>query len=139
MSISQIFDIASTGMAAQRLRVQLIASNVANSETTRTREGGPYRRRDAVFQTQDMGFSGALANAGVRIASIQTSQEPFLTRYEPGHPDANADGVVNYPNINPVEEMVNLTEASRSYEANIAVVRSAKAMATSALGILNAQ
>jgi flagellar basal-body rod protein FlgC len=139
MSISQIFDIASTGMAAQRLRVQLIASNVANSETTRTREGGPYRRRDAVFQTQDLGFSGALANAGVRIASIQTSQEPFLTRYEPGHPDANADGVVNYPNINPVEEMVNLTEASRSYEANIAVVRSAKAMATSALGILNAQ
>ena len=139
MSISQIFDIASTGMAAQRLRVQLIASNVANSETTRTREGGPYRRRDAVFQTQDLGFSGALANAGVRIASIQTSQEPFLTRYEPGHPDANADGVVNYPNINPVEEMVNLTEASRSYEANIAVVRSAKAMATSALSILNAQ
>ena len=139
MSISQIFDIASTGMAAQRLRVQLISSNVANSETTRTREGGPYRRRDAVFQTQDLGFSGALANAGVRVASIQTSQEPFLTRYEPGHPDANADGVVNYPNINPVEEMVNLTEASRSYEANIAVVRSAKAMATSALGILNAQ
>jgi flagellar basal-body rod protein FlgC len=139
MSISQIFDIASTGMAAQRLRVQLIASNVANSETTRTREGGPYRRRDAVFQSQDLGFSGALANAGVKIASIQTSQEPFLTRYEPGHPDANADGVVNYPNINPVEEMVNLTEASRSYEANIAVVRSAKAMATSALGILSAQ
>ncbi|MDR3684394.1 MAG: flagellar basal body rod protein FlgC [Geothrix sp.] len=139
MSISQIFDIASTGMAAQRLRVQLIASNVANSETTRTKEGGPYRRRDAVFQTQDLGFSGALANAGVRVASIQTSQEPFVTRYEPGHPDANADGVVNYPNINPVEEMVNLTEASRSYEANIAVVRSAKAMATSALGILNAQ
>ena len=139
MSISQIFDIASTGMAAQRLRVQLIASNVANSETTRTREGGPYRRRDAVFQTQDLGFSGALANAGVRVASIQTSQEPFLTRYGPGHPDANADGVVNYPNINPVEEMVNLTEASRSYEANIAVVRSAKAMATSALGILSAQ
>ena len=139
MSINQIFDIASTGMAAQRLRVQLIASNVANSETTRTREGGPYRRRDAVFQSQDLGFSGALASAGVRVASIQTSQEPFLTRYEPGHPDANSDGVGNYPNINPVEEMVNLTEASRSYEANIAVVRSAKAMATSALGILNAQ
>ncbi|WLT32467.1 flagellar basal body rod protein FlgC [Geothrix sp. PMB-07] len=139
MSINQILDIASTGMAAQRLRVQLISSNVANSETTRTKEGGPYRRRDAVFQAQDMVFSGALANAGVRIASIQTSQEPFLTRYEPGHPDANADGVVNYPNVNPVEEMVNLTEASRSYEANIAVVRSAKAMATSALEILRVQ
>jgi len=139
MSISKILDIASTGLAAQRLRVQLIASNVANSETTRTKEGGPFRRRDAVFQAQDMGFSGALANAGVRVASIQTSQEPFLTRYEPGHPDANADGVVNYPNVNPVEEMVNLTEASRSYEANIAVVRTAKTMATSALDILRVQ
>ncbi|HEX7553971.1 MAG TPA: flagellar basal body rod protein FlgC [Geothrix sp.] len=139
MSINQILDIASTGMAAQRLRVQLIASNVANSETTRTKEGGPFRRKEAVFQSQDMGFSGTLANAGVRVASILTSQEPFLTRYEPGHPDADAEGVVKYPNVNPVEEMVNLTEASRSYEANIAVVRSAKAMATSALDILRVQ
>jgi flagellar basal-body rod protein FlgC len=139
MSINQILEIASTGMAAQRLRVQLIASNVANSETTRTREGGPFRRKEAVFQAQDMGFSGTLASAGVRVASIFTSQEPFLTRYEPGHPDANADGVVNYPNVNPVEEMVNLTEASRAYEANIAVVRSAKTMATSALEILRVQ
>ena len=139
MSINQILDIASTGMAAQRLRVQLIASNVANSETTRTREGGPFRRKEAVFQAQDMGFSGTLASAGVRVASILTSQEPFLTRYEPGHPDANAEGVVNYPNVNPVEEMVNLTEASRAYEANIAVVRSAKTMATSALEILRVQ
>ncbi len=136
MSINQILDIASTGMAAQRLRVQLIASNIANSETTRTKEGGPYRRKDAVFQAQDMGFSGALANAGVRVASIQVSQEPFLSRYEPGHPDADADGVVSYPNVNPVEEMVNLTEASRAYEANIAVVRAAKTMASSALEIL---
>jgi flagellar basal-body rod protein FlgC len=139
MSIPQILDIASTGMAAQRLRVQLIASNIANSETTRTKEGGPYRRKEAIFQSQDMGFSGALANAGVRVASIRTSQEPFVTRYEPGHPDADADGVVSYPNVNPVEEMVNLTEASRAYEANIAVVRAAKAMASSALEILRVQ
>jgi flagellar basal-body rod protein FlgC len=139
MSIANILDIASTGMAAQRLRVQLIASNIANSETTRTKGGGPYRRKDAVFQSQDLGFSGALANAGVRVASIRTSQEPFLTRFEPGHPDADADGVVSYPNVNPVEEMVNLTEASRAYEANIAVVRAAKAMASSALEILRVQ
>lgn len=139
MSISQILDIASTGMAAQRLRVQLIASNIANSETTRTKEGGPYRRKEAVFRSQDMGFSGAMANAGVRVASIRTSQEPFLTRFEPGHPDADADGVVSYPNVNPVEEMVNLTEASRAYEANIAVVRAAKAMASSAMEILRVQ
>jgi flagellar basal-body rod protein FlgC len=139
MSINQILDIASTGMAAQRLRVQLIATNVANSETTRTREGGPFRRKEAVFQAQDMGFSGTLASAGVRVASIFTSKEPFLTRYEPGHPDANAEGVVNYPNVNPVEEMVNLTEASRAYEANIAVVRSAKSMGNAALEILRVQ
>ncbi len=139
MSIPTILDIASTGMAAQRLRVQLIASNIANSETTRTKEGGAYRRKDAVFQSQDLGFSGALAAAGVKVAGIRTSQEPFLTRYEPGHPDADANGVVSYPNVNPVEEMVNLTEASRAYEANIAVVRSAKAMASSALEILRVQ
>jgi flagellar basal-body rod protein FlgC len=139
MSIPQILDIASTGMAAQRLRVQLIASNIANSETTRTKEGGPYRRKDAVFQSQDLGFSGALAAAGVQVSAIRTSQEPFLTRFEPGHPDADADGVVSYPNVNPVEEMVNLTEASRAYEANIAVVRAAKAMASSALEILRVQ
>jgi flagellar basal-body rod protein FlgC len=139
MSINQILDIASSGMAAQRLRVQLIASNIANSETTRTKDGSPYRRKDAIFQSQDLGFSGALANAGVRVASIQTSQEPFMTRYEPGHPDADANGVVSYPNVNPVEEMVNLTEASRAYEANIAVVRAAKTMATSALEILRVQ
>lgn len=139
MSINQILDIAGSGMAAQRLRVQLIASNIANSETTRTREGGPYRRRDAVFQAQDLGFGEALAAAGVRVASIQTSREPFLTRYEPGHPDADANGVVRYPNVNPVEEMVNLTEASRSYEANIAAVRAAKSMASSALEILRVQ
>ena len=139
MSINQILDIAGTGMAAQRLRVQLIAANIANSETTHTKEGGPYRRKDAVFASQDLGFAGALANAGVRIAGVKTSQEPFLTRYEPGHPDADPDGVVSYPNVNPVEEMVNLTEASRAYEANIAVVKAAKAMATSALDILRVQ
>ena len=140
MSINQIFDIAGSGMAAQRLRVQLIASNIANSETTRTKEGGPYRRRDAVFQTQDLGgFGDALAAAGVQVAGIQTSQEPFPTRYEPGHPDADANGMVKYPNVDPVEEMVNLTEASRSYEANIASVRTAKSMAAAALAILQAQ
>jgi len=139
MSISTILDIASTGLSAQRLRVQLIATNIANSETTRTKEGGPFRRKDAVFQAQDLGFRGELAEAGVKVASIQASQEPFLTRYEPNHPDADANGLVSYPNVNPVEEMVNLTEASRAYEANIAVVRSAKSMASSALEILRVQ
>lgn len=136
MSIPDILDIAATGLAAQRLRVQLIASNVANSETTRTREGGPYRRKDAVFQAVDLGFGQALRGAGVKVSEIRTSREPFITRYDPGHPDANAEGEVSYPNLNPVEEMVNLAGASRAYEANVAVIRAAKAMAQSALEIL---
>ena len=136
MSIPSILDIAASGMSAQRLRVQLIAGNIANSETTRTKEGGAYRRKDAVFAAKDLGFDQALRGAGVQVAEIRSSREPFLTRYEPGHPDANAEGMVAYPNVNPVEEMVNLTEASRSFEANVAVVRSAKAMAQSALDIL---
>ncbi|HJV90975.1 MAG TPA: flagellar basal body rod protein FlgC [Holophagaceae bacterium] len=136
MAIPNIFDIAASGLSAQRLRVQLIASNVANSETTRTKEGGPYRRKDAVFAAQDLGFRSELRNAGVRVAGIEVSKEPFLTRYEPGHPDANAEGIVSYPNVNPVEEMVNLTEASRAFDANVAVIRSAKTMAQSALDIL---
>lgn len=139
MSINQIFDIAGSGLAAQRLRVQLISSNIANVETTRTKAGGPYRRREAVFQAQDDGFGDALAATGVQVAGIRTSQEPFLSRYQPGHPDADANGMVQYPNVNPVEEMVDLTEASRGYEANIAVVRAAKGMAASALEILRVQ
>ena len=135
MSINQILDVAATGMAAQRLRVQLIASNIANSETTRTKEGGPYRRRDAVFQAQDMGFGDALAAAGVRVASIQTSQEPFLTRYEPGHPDADANGIVRYPNVDLNEEMVDMMAAQRGYEANVSAMDAAKTMALRALDI----
>lgn len=139
MSINQIFDIAGSGLAAQRLRVELIASNIANSETTRTPEGGPFRRREAVFQSQDQGFGDALAATGVQVAGIRTSQAPFVTRYQPGHPDADANGMVKYPNVDPVEEMVDLTEASRSYDANIASVRAAKGMAASALEILRVQ
>jgi flagellar basal-body rod protein FlgC len=139
MSINQIFDIAGSGLAAQRLRVELIASNIANSETTRTPEGGPFRRREAVFQSQDQGFGDALAATGVQVAGIRTSQAPFITRYQPGHPDADANGMVKYPNVDPVEEMVDLTEASRSYDANIASVRAAKGMAASALEILRVQ
>ena len=139
MSINQIFDIAGSGLAAQRLRVQLISSNIANSETTRTKAGGPYRRREAVFQAQEGGFGDTLAAVGVQVAGVRTSNDPFITRYQPGHPDADANGMVQYPNVDPVAEMVDLTEASRSYEANVAVVRAAKGMAASALEILRVQ
>mgnify|MGYP001024856754 CR=1 FL=1 len=140
MSFNQINAIAASGMAAQRLRVQLIAANVANSETTRTAEGGPYRRKDAVFQVADLGKTPeGLELAGVRVSQVLASSEPFITKYEPTHPDANADGVVSYPNVNPVEEMVNLTEASRAFEANVAVLRASRAMALSAQDLLRVQ
>jgi flagellar basal-body rod protein FlgC len=140
MSFNTINSIASSGMAAQRLRVQLIAANIANSETTRTAEGGPYRRKDAAFQVASMGKSPEGVDlTGVQTSKIVTSQEPFVSKYDPSHPDANAEGIVLYPNVNPVEEMVNLTEASRSFEANVAVVRAARTMSLSAMDLLRVQ
>lgn len=140
MSFEKINAIAASGMTAQRLRVQLIAANVANSETTRTAEGGPYRRKDAVFQVDPLGKTPeGLEIAGVRVSQVLASSEPFITKYEPTHPDANAEGVVSYPNVDPVEEMVNLTEASRAFDANVAVLRASRAMALSAQDLLRVQ
>lgn len=140
MSFDKINAIAASGMAAQRLRVQLIAANVANSETTRTPEGGPFRRKDAVFQIEPMGKTeDGRELTGVRVSDVITSNEPFLTKYEPEHPDANADGIVQYPNVNPVEEMVNLTEATRAFDANVAVLRATRSMSLSAQELLRVQ
>jgi flagellar basal-body rod protein FlgC len=136
-SFTSIDDIAASGMAAQRLRVQLIAANIANSETTRTVEGGPFRRKDAVFKVQEMGkTSEGMPLTGVQVAEVRASSEPFITKYDPQHPDANAEGIVMYPNVNPVEEMVNLTEATRSFEANTAVIRATRSMTLSAQDLL---
>lgn len=132
--------IAASGMAAQRLRVQLAATNIANVETTRTPEGGPYRKKEAVFQVQPMEpTADGMPVSGVQVASVQTSNDPFVTKFDPSHPDADANGVVQYPNVNPVEEMVNLTEASRSFEANVAVVRAVRTMELSAQDLLRVQ
>jgi flagellar basal-body rod protein FlgC len=140
MSFDQISSIAASGMSAQRLRVQLIAANVANSETTRTPEGGPFRRKDAVFQVADFGkTSDGLPLMGVQVSDVIASSEPFITRYEPTHPDANAEGLVQYPNVNPVEEMVNLTEATRAFDANVAVMRAVRNMVLSAQDLLRVQ
>ena len=135
-----IKNITASGMSAQRLRVQLAASNIANSETTRTAEGGPYRRKEAVFQSILMGETrDGTPLTGVVVAGVQASKDPFITKYDPNHPDADAAGMVAFPNVNPVEEMVNLTEASRSFEANIAVVRSVRTMELSAQDLLRVQ
>lgn len=139
-SFNKINDIAASGLSAQRLRVQLIAANIANSETTRTSEGGPFRRKDATFQVLPMGKTPDGQDlTGVKVAGVVASKDPFISKYEPNHPDAGADGMVNYPNVNPMEEMVNLTEASRAYEANVAVVRAVRTMALSAQDLLRVQ
>src|SRR5207302_8151306 len=111
---------------AQRKRAEVSSSNLANSQTTRTEEGGPYRRQDVVFQT--MSFKDSLGSAmdggvaGVEVSDLVSDSHPFDRRYDPGHPDADAEGYVSYPNVNVMEEMANLVEASRSYEANIAAI-----------------
>ena len=140
MGFEQINAIAASGMAAQRLRVQLIAGNIANSETTRTPEGGPFRRRDAVFQVAPLGqTSDGMPLAGVQVSRIVASSEPFITKFDPNHPDANAEGIVQYPNIDPTQEMVNLTEATRAFDANVSVLRASRNMVLSAQELLRVQ
>ena len=132
-----INNIAASGMAAQRLRVQLVASNIANAETTRTPQGGPYKKKDAVFQAALLGQTAdGMDLTGVSVTGVLESKEPFIEKYDPNHPDADASGMVQYPNVNPVEEMVNLTEASRGFEANVAVVRAVRTMTLSAQDLL---
>jgi flagellar basal-body rod protein FlgC len=136
-SFDAINNIAASGLAAQRLRAQLTASNIANAETTRTPQGGPFRRKDAVFQVDILANGpNGIPVTGVKVAEVRASNDPFITKYDPGHPDADASGIVQYPNINPVEEMVNLTEASRSFDANAAIVRAVRTMTLSAQDLL---
>jgi flagellar basal-body rod protein FlgC len=123
-------------MEAQRVRAELITENLANSDTTRTPEGGPYRRKDAIFSTsqQTPSFAGTLAEfsaggtQGVTVSGISVDQSEPERRYLPGHPDADADGYVAFPKINPSEEMVDLMGASRGYEANVAAISTVKDM-----------
>ena len=123
-------------MEAQRIRAELITENLANADTTRTPDGGPYRRKDAVFSTApaDSSFAGALAEfsagrrEGVTVSGISVDQSDPDRRYMPGHPDADADGYVAFPKINPSEEMVDLMGASRGYEANVAAISTVKDM-----------
>src|SRR5262249_16341040 len=136
MSIFSMFAVSGSGMEAQRLRAQLLVENIANAETTRTAEGGPYRRKDANFSTQTLdelepaSFDSHLTQAitGVTVGSGRVDDRSPQLRYQPGHPDANPDGYVAYPNLNPAEEMVDLLSATRSYQANVAAVSAAKDM-----------
>lgn len=135
MSLFSVLSIGASGMAAQRVRAEMLTENLANAETTRTPEGGPYRRKDVVLETTDVvsPFSSVFnahiqAPGGVAVSEIVTDMgEPEL-RYLPGHPDANADGYVAFPKVNPAEDMVDLMGAARSYQANVAAISSIKDM-----------
>jgi flagellar basal-body rod protein FlgC len=131
MNFFETLDVAATGLSAQRIRINVISANMANANTTRTTEGGPYRKKNVVFEQVLAGkYKG-----GVKVQQPIDDPRPPMLRFEPGHPDANEQGYVAYPNINPVEEMVNLLEASRGYEANVTVINTMKQLAQQAISI----
>ncbi|MCX5771970.1 MAG: flagellar basal body rod protein FlgC [Candidatus Hydrogenedentes bacterium] len=129
-------DIALSGLKAQRVRMNVIALNIANAETTRMPEGGPFRRQLAVFRGEQMRPGANPEHLGVRVKRIITDDSPFRTVYNPAHPDADADGYVQMPNISMAVEMVDLISAQRAYDANIAVMVSERRMNQRALEII---
>jgi flagellar basal-body rod protein FlgC len=139
LGVFSAMEIAASGLTAERTRMNTIASNLANARTTRTEEGGPYRRLDPVFEAVELDRTGqSAAGAGVslaKVARIEQDERPGMSVYEPGHPDANVEGYVQYPNVNAVEEMVNMITASRAYEAGIASLETVKRMARASIDI----
>lgn len=142
MGMFGAIDAAASGLTAERLRMDVISNNIANANTTRSTEGGPYRRQTVVFEPRSaqLSFANLFAKTlqtgeGVRVVGIAKDNSPLRQVYEPNHPDANADGYVAMPNINIVTEMVDMITASRAYEANVTAVNAAKSMAMKALEI----
>jgi len=137
MSIFDSMNIAASGMSAQRLRMNIISANIANADSVKTPEGGPYKRRDVVFEAVGYGkFSNILKE--VKVADVVRDDTPPKLVYDPDNPLANKNGYVAYPNINPVVEMTNLIDAMRTYQANVSVVDAAKQMIQAALSVLRA-
>ena len=146
MNLFDSLSISGSALLAERQRSEVIATNMANAETTRTEAGGPYRRREVVFETRGpSAFRLALANSGgfqgptpgsVRISDVVDDPSPALMRYEPGHPDANKEGYVAYPAVNPTAEMVDLMDSVRAYQLNASAVAATKQMIQLAIGIL---
>jgi flagellar basal-body rod protein FlgC len=135
MSLFSALSVGASGMAAQRARAELLVENLANAETTRTPEGGPYRRKDVVFESASTAspfssvFDAQLESpTGVAVSDVVTDTSDPERRYMPGHPDADQDGYVAFPHINPAEDMVDLLGSSRSYEANVAAIGAVKDM-----------
>jgi flagellar basal-body rod protein FlgC len=143
MSLFSALSVGASGMAAQRARAELLVENLANAETTRTPEGGPYRRKDAVFESSpvDLPFSSVFdsqvnAPSGVAVSDIVTDTSDPERRYMPGHPDADQDGYVAFPHINPAEDMVDLMGSARTYEANVAAIGAVKDMIQRSIDLL---
>lgn len=143
MGMFRAIDTSSSGLTAERLRMDVISNNIANVNTTRTENGGPFRRQLCIFQARKPTGRWPFLErklphqigSGVRVASIMEDQAPFKLEYDPNHPDADADGYVRRPNINIVHEMVDMITATRAYEANVTCINSAKDMTTAALNI----
>jgi flagellar basal-body rod protein FlgC len=151
MGLFGSLDISASALSAERLRMDVTAENLANAQSTRTANGGPYRRKEVVQEANGDGFAGALASAraagvgtatgggaqgGVKVTGVVEDQTPNRLVYDPSHPDANAQGYVSMPNVNPVTEMVDLITASRSYEANVTAMQTAKTMFSKTLDLL---
>lgn len=145
MNLFGVMDVSGSALQAERLRAEVVASNMANAETTRTPEGGPYRRQQVVFQSQasDQGvFANHLLSesngdiGGVDIAAVVSDKTPGLRRYDPQHPDADKDGYVTYPDINPLTEMVDMMGATRAYDLNSSAVQATKGMIDASIDIL---
>jgi flagellar basal-body rod protein FlgC len=141
MDFFSSMDISASALSAERTRMNLISSNLANVNSTRTAEGGPYKRKDAVFSATPApgSFGAALGQASaarrVEVSRINEDQNPPRLQYEPNHPDADPAGYVAYPNVNVVEEMADMISATRSYEANVTAAQAAKSMALKTLDL----
>ena len=141
MSLFGSLQVSASGMAAERTRAELLVENMANAETTRTPEGGPYRRKDVVFSSepQSSPFSAVFqteVGTGVTVSDVITDARDPIKKYMPGHPDADANGYVAFPNMNPAEDMVDLLNSQRSYAANVAAISSVKDMISRSIDIM---
>ncbi|MDD2457501.1 MAG: flagellar basal body rod protein FlgC [Eubacteriales bacterium] len=142
MNLFKTMEISASGLTAQSLRMDVIAQNVANAETTRTAEGGPYQRKSVVLAQQEPSFaerlsqlehSGQASASGVVVSATEADQTPFQQLFDPTHPDADANGTVQMPNVDIAREYVDMIAATRAYEANITVMNASKRMALKAL------
>ncbi len=153
MGLFDGYNVATSGMAAQRTRINIVSANIANAQTTHSKDGGPYKKQNVVFEeilldkqkelerqnpanTKNIQGGYQSPNIGVGIKEIVDAKSAPILRYEPEHPDANKDGYVAYPDINPVVEMTDLMEAMRSYEANLSSFQTQKSMDTKTIDIL---